>query len=121
MSVHSPRLSKAGMPSRSEAGAVCSKSRSLLSDIRETHQLIRSASRKSIRSLRVFEQTAPPSLREGTPPDSGGDWSTVTAKPGLHRIHYIQTFTSAHSPLTRMVIDRACNRAETVFLQLLIL
>ena len=35
-----------------------------------------------------FEQTAPPSLREGTPPNLGGDWSTsFTAKPGLHRIH----------------------------------
>ena len=29
-----------------------------------------------------------------SPPESGGDWSTsVIAKPGLHRIHYIQTFT----------------------------
>ena len=74
----SPRLSKAGMPSRSEAGAVCSKSRSVLSDIREAHRLIRSASRPSIRcALRaIFEQTAPPSLREGTPPNLGGDWST---------------------------------------------
>ena len=55
------------------------------------------ASRKFIRyALRAdFEQifrlspiglalrAAPPSLREGTPPDSGGDW----AKPGLDRIH----------------------------------
>ena len=74
----SPRLSKAGMPSRSEAGAVCSKSRSVLSDIREAHRLIRSASRPSIRcALRaIFEQTAPPSLREGTPPNLGGDWVT---------------------------------------------
>ena len=56
------------MPSRSEAEAVCSKSR-------VAHRLITSASRKSIRSaLRAnFEQTAPPSLREGTPPDLGGE------------------------------------------------
>ena len=77
------------MPSRSEGWG------GLFKD--EQYRLIRSASRKSIRSLRVFEQTAPPSLREGTPPNSGGDWSTVYTKPGLHRIHYIQTFTRRHS------------------------
>ena len=86
------------MPSRSEGwGGLFKVPRSVLMNFREAHRLIRSASRKSIRSLRVFEQTAPPSLREGTPPNLGGDWSTsVTAKPGLHRIHYIQTFTRRH-------------------------
>jgi hypothetical protein len=105
-----PRLSQAGMPSRSEGWG------GLFKD--EQYRLIRSASRKSIRSLRVFEQTAPPSLRKGTPPDSGGEWST----------RYIQTrFTShpLHSNLynapfcrfpfilswTRMVIDHACKCA----------
>ena len=29
--------------------------------------------------LRDFEQTAPPSLREGTPPNLGGDWESITA------------------------------------------
>ncbi len=53
----------------------------LLMNFRVAHRLIRSASRKSIRSLRIFEQTAPPSLREGTPPNLGGEWPTsVTAR-----------------------------------------
>ncbi len=70
-----------------------------------------------MRSLRIFGQTAPPSLREGTPPNLGGDWATsITAKPGLHRIHYIQTFTRAANlwlpsilSWIRMVYERAYN------------
>jgi hypothetical protein len=46
-----PRLSKAGMPSRSEGWG------GLFKD--EQYRLIRSASRVSIRWLRVFEQTTP--------------------------------------------------------------
>ena len=46
-----PRLSKAGMPSRSEGWG------GLFKD--EQYRLIRSASRASIRLLRVFEQTTP--------------------------------------------------------------
>ena len=46
-----PRLSKAGMPSRSEGWG------GLFKD--EQYRLIRSASRLSIRWLRVFEQTTP--------------------------------------------------------------
>jgi hypothetical protein len=58
-----------GVPSRSEGGAVCSKSRSILLDIREAHRFIMSASRKSIRSaLRAnFEQTAPALASRGHP------------------------------------------------------
>ena len=57
-----PRLSKAGMPSRSEGWG------GLFKD--EQYRLIRSASRASIRWLRIFEQTtrrfAPPLLtKEG--------------------------------------------------------
>src|SRR6478609_3566676 len=80
------------MPSRSEAGAARSASpigRSLNNLFKVRAQRApyrhsrsapirkRSASRKSIRSaLRAdFEQTAPPSLREGSPPNLGGDWS----------------------------------------------
>jgi outer membrane protein TolC len=40
----------------------------------EQYRLIRIASRASLRWLRDFEQTAPPSLREGTPPNLGGEW-----------------------------------------------
>jgi hypothetical protein len=47
-----PRLSKAGMPSRSEGWG------GLFKD--EQYRLIRSASRTSIRWLRNFEQTTPP-------------------------------------------------------------
>ena len=69
------------MPSRSEGwGGLFKVPRSgFLMNFREAHRSIMSASRKSIRyALRAaFEQTAPPSLREGTPPDSGGDWSTA--------------------------------------------
>jgi hypothetical protein len=46
-----PRLSKAGMPSRSEGWG------GLFKD--EQYRLIRSASRASIRLLRDFEQTTP--------------------------------------------------------------
>ena len=46
-----PRISKAGMPSRSEGWG------GLFKD--EQYQLIRSASRAFIRSLRIFEQTTP--------------------------------------------------------------
>jgi hypothetical protein len=53
-----PRLSKAGMPSRSEGWG------GLFKD--EQYRLIRSALRAFIRSLRSFEQTTPP-LR-GSPP-----------------------------------------------------
>jgi hypothetical protein len=53
-----PRLSKAGMPSRSESWGGLVKG--------EQYRLIRSASRVFIRSLRSFEQTTPP-LR-GSPP-----------------------------------------------------
>ena len=120
--VCSPRLSKAGMPSRSEAGAVCSKSRSVLSDIREAHRFIRSASRISIRSLRIFAQTAPPSLREGTPPDLGGDWQTrfpsrpLTftrrhfAAPRPSCLGYVRSMTARlQDKETRAVIDHAYN------------
>src|SRR5215831_430813 len=62
-----PRLSKAGMPSRSEGWG------GLFKD--EQYRLIRIASRTSIRWLRVFEQTTPalracPSLlRRGMEPN----------------------------------------------------
>ena len=79
------------MPSRSEDGGGLFKvAKRPFRYSRSAPIRIRSASRKFIRSaLRAnFEQTAPPSLREGSPPNLGGDWSTsVTAKPGLHRIH----------------------------------
>ena len=97
-----PKLGGDALAKRGLGRSVQSPAQRLLMNFREAHRLIRSASRKSIRSLRVFEQTAPPSLREGTPPNLGGDWSTsVTAKPGLHRIHYIQTFTRRHSAAPR--------------------
>ncbi len=46
----------------------------------------RIASRKFIwNALRAgFEQTAPPSLREGSPPDSGGEFSISTSLPKSH-------------------------------------
>jgi hypothetical protein len=50
-----PRLSKAGMPSRNEGWG------GLFKD--EQYQLIRSASRAFIRSLRIFEQTTPGASR----------------------------------------------------------
>ncbi len=56
-----------GVPSRSEGGAVCSKTRSDLMDFREALNINRCASRISERTLRDFEQTAPASLREGIP------------------------------------------------------
>ncbi len=93
------------MPSRSEGrGGLFKVPRSgFLMNFREAHGSIMSASRKSIRyALRAaFEQTAPPSLREDTPPDSGGDWSTALQKPGLHRIPYFQTFTRRYSAAPR--------------------
>ncbi len=69
---HSPP--KLGGVPRS-GGAVCSKTRSHLMDIREAllFQSVRVASLCKERAARVFEQTAPPSLREGTPPNSGGE------------------------------------------------
>ncbi len=67
------------MPSRSEGRGGAerkpdrAKPQTLFKD--EQYRLIRSASRSSIGcALRAdFEQTAPPSLREVTPPDSGGE------------------------------------------------
>ena len=56
-----------GVPSRSEGGAVCSKTRSNLIDFREALIMNRCASRISERTLQDFEQTAPASLREDSP------------------------------------------------------
>ena len=72
---------------------------------REAHRLIRSASRPFIRcALRaIFEQTAPPSLREGTPPNLGGECQTrCTSHPLTLRLR-------VHSVLDKLVIDRAYN------------
>ena len=69
------------------------------------HRLIRSASRPFIRcALRaIFEQTAPPSLREGTPPNLGGECQTrCTSHPLTLRLR-------VHSVLDKLVIDRAYN------------
>ena len=71
------------MPSRSEGRGGLFKARAqraLCRYPRSAPIRTRSASRKFIwNALRAnFEQTAPPSLREGSPPDSGGD------SPDLH-------------------------------------
>ena len=63
------------MPSRSGGwGGLFKVARSaLLMDFREALLIDRCATRISERMLRGFEQTAPPSLREGTPPNLGGE------------------------------------------------
>ena len=62
-----------GVPSRSEGGAVCSKTRSDLINFREALRLLSVRCANLMRSALCanFEQTAPP-LR-GTPPNLGGD------------------------------------------------
>src|SRR5215831_13834203 len=84
------------MPSRSEGWG------GLFKD--EQYRLIRSASRMSVRNaLRAdFEQTAPPSLREGTPPDSGGEWGLFQTPVGQHALKpaFVESPTDAgRSPL----------------------
>ncbi len=97
------RNAAAGMPSRSEGrGGLFKVPRSgFLMNFREAHRSIMSAPRKSLRyALRAaFEQTAPPSLREGTPPDSDGDWSAALHQ--LHRTHSIQTFSGRYFAASR--------------------
>src|SRR6476660_9208205 len=89
------------MPSRSEGwGGLLKAAQHPFRYSRSAPNEITSAARKSIRSLRVFEQTAPPSLREGTPPNLGGDCPPVLAKPGLHRIQYIQNLYRRHFAAT---------------------
>src|SRR5215471_17665509 len=65
----------------------------IIIDIREGLVLNRCASRISVRSaLRAnFEQTAPPPLREGSPPDSGGEWLDQLCTS--MRIHILLVFT----------------------------
>src|SRR6476646_11452841 len=72
------------MPSRSEGRGGLFKARAqraLYRYPRSAPIRTRSASRKFIwNALRAnFEQTAPPSLREGSPPDSGGDSPIYTS------------------------------------------
>ena len=74
-----------GVPSRSEGGAVCSKTRSDLMDFREALLMDRCASRISERTLRDFEQTAPAlASRRASPPNLGGDCG--------HAHHYIDPY-----------------------------
>ncbi len=44
----------------------------------------RSAERTLLIGTIVFEQTAPPSLREATPPSLGGEW--LSSNPRLHTL-----------------------------------
>ena len=81
--LHSPPES-GGVPSRSEGGAVCSKTRSDLMDIREALLIDRCATRISKRMLRVFEQTAPALASRGHPRlTQAGNADTLTAAPIL--------------------------------------
>src|SRR3954452_20072879 len=69
-----PKLGGDALAKRGLGRSVQKPAKRLLMNSAKRTELLRSASRISIRSLRGFEQTAPPSLREGTPPDSGGEF-----------------------------------------------
>src|SRR5205085_2217502 len=73
-----------GVPSRSEGGAVCSKTRSDIMDIRVALLIDRCATRISKRMLRDVEQTAPAlASRRASPPNSGGDYAHRYVDPYL--------------------------------------
>ena len=98
-----PKLGGDALAKRGLGRSVQNPAKRLLMNFREADRINKERCAEIHKvACAIFEQTAPPSLREGTPPNLGGDWSTsVTAKPGLHRIHYIQTFTSRHSAAPR--------------------